>query len=260
MHNGAGPLCPRDALSAIVILGATSAIARAVITELAKKGERHFVFVARDRYELSRVAADARIRFGLSVSEVVADIVRADTLAGAAREILEASGGRPAGIVLLVGLLGDQRYAEEQAGHLRRILEVNFIGPVVLTQPLIEAMATTGSGWMAAVSSVAAARGRRSNYAYGAAKAGLETWAFGLRHRFGRTAIRIVVLRAGPVDTAMSYGFYATLVGTPTTVVARALHKQLRRNRALSYVPGRWRLIMALIRLLPEVIFNRLRL
>ena len=42
-------------------------------------------------------------------------------------------------------------------------------------------------------------------------------------------------------------------------LVARQIEKAIRRKRHTVYVPGYWRLIMAVVRSIPEAVFKRLK-
>ena len=57
---------------------------------------------------------------------------------------------------------------------------MNFTGTVVLCQMVAERLAARGGGTICAFSSVAGDRARRSNYLYGASKAGLSAFLEGL--------------------------------------------------------------------------------
>jgi hypothetical protein len=49
-------------------------------------------------------------------------------------------------------------------------------------------------------------------------------------------------------------------MAAPPEVVARGLHRALVRGTDVVYLPGRWRWVMLVIRLIPESVFKRLRL
>src|SRR6185312_16354632 len=67
-------------------------------------------------------------------------------------------------------------------------------------------LATNGSAkpLLLALGSVAGDRGRASNYVYGAAKAGLAAFYQGLAHEYAGSRLRVVLVKAGFVDTPMT--------------------------------------------------------
>ena len=115
-------------------------------------------------------------------------------------------------------------------------------------------------GAIVVLSSVAGDRGRIANYVYGAAKAALSTYLQGLRARLWRAGVAVVTVKPGPVDTAMTFGLDRLPLLVPPHVVAEACLKAARRGTEIVYVPGPWRLIMAIIRHIPERIFKRLKI
>src|SRR5690606_28997847 len=112
--------------------------------------------------------------------------------------------GRLAGLDLVLvayGVLGDQAQAQADVESLERGLVTNFVSAAVWCELAAGALETAGRGTLVAISSVAGDRGRRSNYAYGAAKAGLSVFLEGLAHRFAGTAVTVVAVKPGFVDT-----------------------------------------------------------
>lgn len=114
--------------------------------------------------------------------------------------------------------------------------------------------------WIAVISSVAADRGRLSNYPYGAAKAGLDTYLSGLRARLFRIGVHVLTIKPGLVRTKMIRGrkqeFSSTVVAPRR--VARHIDWAIRTQQNIVYTPWIWRWWMALVRWIPEWIFKRL--
>jgi short-subunit dehydrogenase len=116
------------------------------------------------------------------------------------------------------------------------------------------------SGFLCALSSVAGDRGRQSNYVYGAAKAGLTVFLQGLRNRLFRAGVRVITIKPGFVDTAMTFGRPGMfLVASPESVAVRIV-KAILKCEDIVYAPAFWRPVMLLIRLIPEKVFKRMRL
>jgi NAD(P)-dependent dehydrogenase (short-subunit alcohol dehydrogenase family) len=116
-------------------------------------------------------------------------------------------------------------------------------------------------GSLVAVSSVAGDRGRQSNYAYGAAKGGIALFVQGIAHSLAGTGARAVVVKPGFVDTPMTDGMRK---GGAMWATADQLGKALRRaadkGGPIQYAPGRWRLVMMVIRSVPAFIFHKTKL
>jgi short-subunit dehydrogenase len=118
-----------------------------------------------------------------------------------------------------------------------------------------------GSGVIAIISSVAGDRGRQSNYVYGSAKAAVSAFASGLRQRLYPKGVRVVTVKPGFVDTPMTAAIKrkGALWATPDRV-ARDIVRAMDRGTPVIYTPWFWRIIMFVIRSVPETVFRRLRL
>jgi short-subunit dehydrogenase len=107
---------------------------------------------------------------------------------------------------------------------------------------------------------VAGDRGRPSNFVYGSAKAGLNTYLQGLRARLARHGVSVTTIKAGFMDTAMSYGLPGMFLVASPDSAAKACLQAARKKRNVLYFPFFWWLIMAIIKAIPEGVFKRLKL
>jgi short-subunit dehydrogenase len=237
------------------VLGATSGIARALARELAKRG--HPVYLAgRDTEELARIQADLRLRTGATVWTGEFDADRAD-LHGVFFEEARLACGRIEGVVLAFGYLGDQREAEASRDEARRTIDSNFTNAASILLEAANYLEAEGQGWIVALSSVAGDRGRESNYVYGSAKAGLTAFLQGLRSRLYKQGVHVMTVKPGPVDTGMTFGMEKLPLLAQPEAVAQAIVRALDRRRDVLYVPWPWRLIMGVLKALPEKHFKR---
>jgi decaprenylphospho-beta-D-erythro-pentofuranosid-2-ulose 2-reductase len=116
------------------------------------------------------------------------------------------------------------------------------------------------AGTLAVLSSVAGDRGRKSNYIYGASKAGLSVFVDGLRNRIDREGVRVMTIKPGPVRTAMTESMKGSEKFADVEKVAATLVKEIDKGTDVVYVPGIWRLIMTVVRAIPEQVFKKLNL
>jgi short-subunit dehydrogenase len=242
----------------VAIFGATSAIAQAVARNYARQGA-HFALFARRPEHLHAVAADLTVRGGtvaLETTEELTNVSRHPALVDAAGAAL---GGIDVALVAH-GMLPDQEQAQADRKAAAESWEVNFVSPASLMESLAAWMAPAGQGVLAVLSSVAGERGRARNYVYGAAKAALTIYAGGLGHRLKGSGLTVVTVKPGPVETPMTEGrgFSKRLLADVDAVGAE-VHRALERRKRVVYVPGRWRWVFAVIRMLPVRLFERLR-
>ena len=246
-------------MSSVLILGATSAIARALAGEFASH-KFDLILAGRDREELEALAADTSLRYGAEVQTLFFDILDSNHALSNLSSCLVAAGEELAGVVLAVGYVGDQAVAQQDPCEARRILETNFTGCVLALEIVAEYFEKRRKGFLCAISSVAGDRGRQSNYLYGAAKGGLSVYLQGLRNRLSRSGVKVITVKPGFVDTRMTFGRPKLFLVASPESVARGIYKAVAQGKDVVYLPWFWRPIMLALRAIPETLFKRLRL
>ncbi|MBE7216955.1 MAG: SDR family oxidoreductase [Caulobacteraceae bacterium] len=239
----------------VLVLGARSDVGREVARAYAALG-LPVILAARDAEALAVDAADLSVRSGTGARAVKLDVLDVDPEA-----FFDSLGETPRTVVSVIGLLGDQRRAETDAAYARTVIDTNFTGPAALLAEAAERMcADGGGGAVIGVSSVAGERGRKTNYVYGAAKAGLTAFLSGLRHRLAGTDVLVMTVKPGFIDTRMTAGMK---LPKPVTAqpeeVAAAILAAHRKRREVVYAKPVWAPIMAVIRHLPEPVFKRMK-
>ncbi|HCN06282.1 MAG TPA: short-chain dehydrogenase [Bacteroidetes bacterium] len=239
----------------IVILGATSSIAMAIARLCCQPGSR-FVLVGRSEENVSAVARDLLVRGATSCDVIVADLrarEQYDDIVQRSREILVSID-----LVLIAhGVLPNQYEIDRDVRATTETFLVNGLSAITLAQMFCIDLADHGGGSLVVLSSVAGDRGRRSIYAYGAAKAALTQFASGLRAAWAQHNVHVMTVKPGPVDTPMTHGKKMPFKTTPE-VVAKAVLRGLQRKSSTIYVPKKWRAIMWIVRHIPERIFMKL--
>jgi decaprenylphospho-beta-D-erythro-pentofuranosid-2-ulose 2-reductase len=243
----------------VLILGGTSAIARAVAAEFAAH-KFDLILAGRDCEELSTIGTDLSIRYGVRTKVQFFDILDFESHQAALESCLSEGGRAIMGAVLCIGYLGNQGAAQVDPEEAGRILHTNFTGCVSVLNLLANYFEKRGRGFITAVSSVAGDRGRQTNYFYGAAKAGLTTYLQGLRNRLYHSGIQVLTIKPGFVDTRMTYGRPNLLLLASPETVARGIYQAVVRRKDVVYLPWFWRWIMLAVGLIPEAMFKRLRL
>jgi decaprenylphospho-beta-D-erythro-pentofuranosid-2-ulose 2-reductase len=242
----------------ILVLGATSGIAEACIRLWANRGDALYL-VARNEDKLAVVAADARTRGASHIGSAVANLDDTNEHPEVLAHAINSLGGLDVAFLAL-GVLGDQGEAEKNFATANQILHTNFVAPVSLLTWLANYTAQRHAGTLAVLSSVAGERGRKSNYVYGSSKAGLTAFVDGLRNRIDRDGVRVMTIKPGPVKTAMTEGMKGSGKFADVEAVAASLVKAIDRGDDVVYVPGIWRVIMAVIRAIPERVFKKMNL
>lgn len=239
-----------------LILGARSDIAMACARALAGQGWA-VMLAARNAESLAPEVQDLTLRGGIPASAHEFDALDTDGFEGFA----DALGPLPDLVICAVGFMGEQAESQADPAAAARVIRSNFEGPALALGVFAERMEKRRAGVIVGISSVAGERGRASNYVYGAAKAGFTAFLSGLRNRFHGRGVQVITVLPGFVATRMTEGMDLNprLTAQPEEV-ARAILTAVERGRAVVWVRPVWRLIMAVIRALPETLFKRTKL
>lgn len=238
-------------MQSILILGATSSIARACSEIFALRHCKLFL-ASRDIEELKRIATDLKIRFGINVDYAFFDITQLDSHALFFEKVINKMGFID-GLLLAVGLIDKLDY--------QKVIGANFTGPISFLELFVNYLIAQKKGFIIGLSSVAGDRGRKPNYVYGAGKAGLTVYLQGLRNYLHPSNIQILTIKLGLIDTKMVFGgkYPLYLAANPKKTAIKII-RALDREKESVYIPGIWRVIMVIIRLIPEKFFKRLSL
>ena len=239
----------------IVMFGATSGIARALSHELLEQGSE-LILVGRNEAALQAEAADLAVRQGKRARVFVWDLLERETHGQRFAEL--AALGPLAGVVFAAGVMPSESEIQADPRLTRIMLDVNLTETLMVLNLFAEHLRQRGSGFLSVISSVAGDRGRAGNKTYGASKAGLSAYLEGLRASLHGTGVLVQTVKPGPVRTPMTadYKGPAVLLADPKAV-ARVIIRAIRCGKTTVYAPGYWRLVMAIIRALPESLARR---
>ncbi|MGH7781978.1 MAG: SDR family oxidoreductase [Candidatus Binataceae bacterium] len=242
-------------MAKVLILGATSPIARILAMRFAQDGDALYL-AARDANEARRIARDISVRTGAVAQSGAFDAADFGSHAEFIRHAADELGGLD-GVVLCFGTLGDEDAAQIDPSAALATLHQNFTGAVSLMTLTTLRLEEQKRGFMIVIGSVAGDRGRKKNYVYGSAKSGLHAFTQGLRGRLASAGVHVMTVKLGTVDTRMTWGREGTLLTVPPKQAAAAIYAAYRRKAEVVYVPWFWRPIMAIVRLIPERVFKR---
>ena len=240
----------------ILILGASSDIAAACAHTYAEKG--YTVWLAGRNIELLKAQAnDLSIRHKATAHVLPFDAVNTNEHHAFVQNLSFV----PDVVLLAFGYLGDQELAEKNWDESLRIINSNYVGAVSILNILAELLAQHQKGTIIGISSVAGNRGKKSNYIYGSAKAGLTAYLSGLRNRLFKSNVHVLTVLPGFVDTKMTahMPLPKSLTAKPNAV-ALSIYNAAKSKKNVLYVKPIWRLIMFTISNVPESIYKKLSL
>lgn len=244
----------------IVIVGATSSIAEHCARIWISSEVKELILIGRDINKLKSIEMDLKVRnSNVNVNSIAADMISAEAIRDVVNKICEIN--TPNIVLIAHGSLPEQIECQHDVSLVAQTLEVNGSSPALWAESFAEKFAVAGQGALAVIGSVAGDRARKSNYVYGSAKAMVASYVEGLQHRFADTNVHVVLIKPGPTDTPMTQNMKdGGLKLAPVGDVARVIVEGIARKRSTIYVPGKWWLIMTVIKHLPKFIFHKLNI
>ncbi len=193
----------------VLVTGASSGIGCQIARSCALAGA---VVIASGRDEGRLQALMAELT-GLGHRAIPADLSDDDSIKSLARQAGKMDGvAHSAGISHLAPLrLASRKHIEDQ-------LRVNAVGPMLLTQQLLQSSAIQPGGSIVFVSSISAHIGVHGVSAYGGSKAALEGMARALSMEVAKRKIRVNCLAPGLVETPMLQAARSTNGGLEETL------------------------------------------
>ena len=208
---------------------------------------------------LSDMASDLRERGARLVKTAVCDLVSEPDVMARLEEFAALAGGIDL-LLIAYGVLGSQEKAENDPAAAETVLRVNFNSVAAWSLAAAAYFVRERRGTLLVIGSVAGDRGRRANYVYGAAKAGVAVLVEGIAHRFADTGPRAILVKPGPTDTPMTRGMSGRgMLWSSPERIAAIIYRQARKGGGpVVYAPWFWRYAMLIIRNLPVRVFNRM--
>lgn len=184
------------------ITGASSGIGRALAEGLAKRQAR-LILSGRNVEALGDVARRCE-GSTLILPFEAADFARIPTLVERAWAWASEQGGPIHGLVNNAGITQRSLAVETVFEVYQRIIAVDLLAPIALTQALLPRMIEAGGGQIVAISSIAGILGAPLRSAYSAAKHGLIGYHDAVRAETAHQGLRVLVVAPGSVRTNVS--------------------------------------------------------
>lgn len=242
----------------VFITGASSGLGEALAREYARRAPGATIgLVARRGSELARVAAQLP---GVRVLSFALDVTDRQVLAEAAQEFMAQAGGPPDVVIANAGISAGTVTGEDgDAAVFARIVGVNVIAMFDTFAPFVPAMRAARAGALVGIASVAGIRGLPGAGAYSASKAAAINYLESLRVELHGSGVAVVTVAPGFVRTPMTArNPYSMPFLIDADVFARRAADAIERRRSFVVVPWQMRVVAAVMRALPNAVYDRL--
>lgn len=236
----------------VLLVGGSSAIGRAIVRELTG-GKGRLVLAGRDRDRTMRDAdgLGGTLQFVPFVAE------ETSTHEGCVAEAW--ADGDIDLVVVAHGVLPDNESSWNDPTRAYDVVMVNMASAVAVLAAVAARMQDQGHGTIVVLSSMAGQRARRSNFLYGASKAGLDSFATGLGDALRPHGCRVIVVRPGFVHSPMTAGLTPAPFATNPEDVGTAVAAAVRAGHDEVWAPSILRWVATVLRHLPRSVTRRIR-
>lgn len=236
-----------------IIVGASSGIGRALAELLAEQGYRVGITGRRESL-LDQIKSQSPESFFVKTFDVDNYLEIQEHLNQLAFEL--------GGVDLFILSSGTgKRNPDLQLSYEEQTFKTNVNGFTAAINWAYKYFEERGGGSIAAISSVAGTRGFGMSPSYSASKSYQMTYLEALRQKSltAKNKIFVTDIRPGFVDTAMGTGEGAFWIA-PVSKSARQIMRAVNRKKGVAYVTRRWFFVALFLRLIPSVIFERVKL
>ena len=241
----------------VLILGANSGIAKATSQLLAQQGYNLYL-AGRDQTRLQAFATELQAQYPQQKIHLgLFDATQYDQHPNFLQRVLTQT-HTLTGVLLCFGYLGNHSLAIQNMNESFDIIHQNFTGAVSILNQVCQYFMTnksTQKRFIIGVSSVSGDRGRKQNYIYSAAKSAVNIYLQGLRQQLYKANVRVVTIKPGYVDTPMTQGLTSPLMVSPQ-YVAKRIVASIQQRRHVYYIPGFWRILCGLLKLIPDTLYR----
>ena len=236
------------------ILGSSSTVAKAICLELAKKHKcKRFHLLSRNPQNNQELIDKLNNKYSALVTQEKVNLIDSANIGDFSTPTVENFDL----YIITAGSLGQAELARENSKNALEITAANYSGIVPWITAIASQERISKQGMLWVFSSVAADKGRPSNYHYGAAKAALTTLCEGLFLRCVGKPFSVRIIKAGYITSPMTIGTAPDLLCIDAIKVAKILLRKPNR-RGIEYLPWWWRLIMLFVKIMPNSLLSKL--
>ena len=236
---------------AIIIIGATSGIGRALFEKYATDGNRIGIVGRRTHLldEMYQEHPDTAITATADITQQDEAIRAIDVLCTELKHI---------DLAIVCSGTGDINASLDYAVE-RPTIDTNVTGWTFVVDTLYNIFEQQGHGHLVAITSAGGLRGEPMAPAYSASKAYQINYMEALRKKAFKIGghIKVTDIRPGLVDTAMAKGEGLFWV-MPVEKVANQVIAAIRKEKSKAYITKRWHFLAIINKSLPFMLFKRM--
>ena len=235
----------------IIIYGGSSLIAKELIKKLSVKYKKFIIFCRKKNY-IDQYIKEFELH-DLDIKIFETDILNLDKNYSIIQDL-----NRIRGLIWLAGDTGNPEEEFLDNEKCEKTIRVNFLNPVLIINKIVPKIIEDADSFLVVLASVAGLRGRKKNLYYSSSKSGLIAYLSGLRQKLAEKKINVITVIPGYMKTRpFNLKAPSFLIASPkkaSDIICNAIYSK----KEIVYINFIWKIIMLVVRLLPEKIFKKL--
>ena len=235
----------------IIIYGGSSLIAKELIKKLSVKYKKFIIFCRKKNY-IDQYIKELELH-DLDIKIFETDILNLDKNYSIIQDL-----NRIRGLIWLTGDTGNPEEEFLDNEKCEKTIRVNFLNPVLIINKIVPKIIENADSFVVVLASVSGLRGRKKNLYYSSSKSGLIAYLSGLRQKLAEKKINVITVIPGYMKTRpFNLKAPSFLIASPkkaSDIICNAIYSK----KEIVYINFIWKIIMLVVRLLPEKIFKKL--
>lgn len=185
-----------------VITGANRGIGSAIVQKFAENGCNIWACVRKKSAVFEEKISDLAQKNGVIIIPVYFDLSNGEDIKNGFKNIY--NNKRPIDVLVnTAGVINAEIFQRINVATMHDVFEINFFGPVQLSQLVLKSMLRYKNGSIINISSIAGLDTNPTNSIYGSSKAALNSFTKILASEVATSGIRVNAIAPGPTDTEM---------------------------------------------------------
>ncbi len=215
-------------MAVVLITGCSSGIGLASALAFARAGDR--VYASLRDPDSDAPWSEIASREALDIRAVGLDLTKPDSFDSCINHIVRDSGCIDV-LVNNAGVWTAGALEDLSEIALRRVMDTNVLGPLLLTRAVLPQMRAQASGYIIMISSLSGVAGLPGDVAYSASKFALEGAAEALRHEVDRWGIHVALVEAALYATGLFDGSFDGANSVPPDYPENSPYRVLVEHR-----------------------------
>ena len=178
--------------------------------------------------------------------------------------IIDLDMGNSRSIVNMLYRLGIQSEItrdHKKIDQAQKNIKINFLNPTIILSEISKKVVKNNNSFIATFTSVAGLRGRKKLIYYSSSKSGLIAFLSALRQKLFKDDILVTTIIPGYMSTKSFRDLKQkapNFLVTNPLIVASIIKRSIDKRKEIVYINNFWRIIMSVIKIIPERIFKRM--